>query len=321
MYTVLYGVHTAKESEKEESNNGASSFSFLHDTSVGGGSESEKSGDEGASSFSFLNPASPPSGGDKQSQVEDRSPVSSQSEISKDVGEVVPQVSLAPSVAVKEKEYVKSTSPFKSLGSRTSARQAPPTSATKKKKKKAIRPGQVQSEGDPPSNIPPQAKEKEGSLVSIGESVDSPSTPSHHEEETDGQEQGDAPTVTVQITSTDDDRNETTNLVVLEPTNERSNPVEEVAMETKQSDTTVDVEPKDKSKVNDKDSTSETRSESIATETASKGDSRSESIAVDTVDESHELEEVFGNYRIELSGEDNLTALLESYQSSIKKIR
>ena len=42
---------------------------------------------------------------------------------------------------------------------------------------------------------------------------------------------------------------------------------------------------------------------------------------MDTVDESHALEEVFGNYQVELSAEDSLAALLQSYDSSIKKIR
>ena len=84
---------------------------------------------------------------------------------------------------------------------------------------------------------------------------------------------------------------------------------DEVAMETKQPSVGV---------VEDSPKTSEPEGGVV---TSSTEESTSHPVAIETVNESDTLEEVFGNYRIELSGEERLGALLQSYQSGIKKIR
>lgn len=302
---------TVERGNEGDGGNGESSFSFLHDKSVGGVSDSESNNGEESSSFSFLNPS--PSIEDPQPPAT-QSPTTDQSDASKDLADLAPQVPLPRPQATMEEEKTLDVKPapyFKSPGSRTAARQAPPTGANKKKKKKAIRPGQqVHVEEDAPLITPPQTHEGESGLVSTRDDGDLPSISSSHEDsfKVDGdtsQEHGDVLTIAdniIQVETNDEHQKP----VDVEATDGRSSPLDKVSMETNQPDAVVD------------DDAKHSRSESITMETAN---AMLESVAVETMDESHALEEVFGNYRIELSGEDSLAALLQSYQSSIRKIR
>ena len=220
-----------------------------------------------------------------------------------------------------ETAEIRSTPLLKSPGGRTAGRQAPPTGANKKKKKKkAVRPGQ-QTDGEVPLVTTSQEKlitTSEERLFEEDTDQVEEKTPSADvlSEGIDPAGSSDDVESTNQVTNENELSPENQSLVEIE-TQEIDDKVEEsligvVAMETR--DNLVE----DKAESGD---VSSPASLSAAVEDVVTDGSTVEAVAMDTIDESHALEEVFGNYQVELSGEEGLAALLQSYDSGIKKIR
>ena len=306
----------------EEEDGEASSFSFLRaHQGKGQDSDSEKSSDEQTSSgFAFLNTTSgsprdthqgegrqlepvedqtekqpaPEERGEKTEQndtsIDSKGDVEAKSPTSTDKSFEV--MALLQPAAIKEvKSSITSRSPFKVGEGRSTGRQAPLVGgAKKKKKKKAVRPGQPTSTSQAEQDNLSSSK----SDLSSRANDDNSSEVSEHSEQL------------IEIAaSSGNDKEQKVNGAVSE----------EITIQPSADTTTIAEDNVQSSDV------------AMATEdvvTSVQKEPTPEPVTIETADEEAEsraLEEVFGNYRVELSGEESYTALIESYQSSIKKIR
>lgn len=315
--------------EDEDESNGDSKFTFLHDQPDKNDSESEKSSDEHSSSFAFLNlsSASPQESVTKDKVVD--------TDGTGDIGSTAephtqPTEKQTQPTQKAETSNIRTKPLPKSAGGRAVGRQAPPTGANKKKKWKAFRPGGVQQTEQTDGEVPSIATSNEKLTTSEEKLI----ATSEEELATTSQVDGETPSVftsnvgkppsvseddvedTKQASVKSEDCSQTQNLVDDEIKEERSQVEESVidciTMETQEEATKNQAVPADVGSPANVD----TLAEGVVS-----AETLSEPVALDTVDESQALEEVFGNYRIELSGEDSLAALLQSYESNVKKIR
>lgn len=324
------------ESEEDKGkNNEESKFSFLHDRRGDKGQDSDSSDSEKSSSdeqnssgFAFLNttPVSPreaeQGGGDQQ-----REAVEDQQLTPRETGEKVEQkdtstdskrdtevntpssekssemsLLLQPAVVKGEESSITSRPPLKVGGGRAVGRQMPPASGAKKKKRKAVIPGKERMATSSSASSQAEPESPSSSKSDLSSRTNDDTAPPHngiseHSEQLidiaanprqDGDEQ-------VESCLTEE--------VTIQPVEDTSTITED---HVQSSDVALATEYVDTTDTNvQKEPTSEPVTIEIADEEA----------------ESHALEEVFGNYRVELSGEESYTALIESYQSSIKKIR
>ena len=309
--------------EDDEETNGDSKFSFLHGPQSNDGGDSDKSEEEEESSsgFAFLNPST-------GSEPEPRPPeevvpeAKSEERVGSDVidGESTSQPApLQPALPLTPEKEVVTKSPFKSPGVRTAGRQLPPTAANKKKKKKAIRPGHqqtttAQSDGEVPPIITNLDEEGRPKVVDDPEEK-GPLVPICQREEEEGaiDQKEEAPSIKQSDAAAKDksrdkseDEQSQEQLIEIE---DKEAIVDEVTMETKQPPVGI---------IKDSPKSSEAEGGVV---TSSTEETTSQPATIETVNESDTLEEVFGNYRIELSGEERLGALLQSYQSGIRKMR
>lgn len=317
--------------DDDNDGNGGSQFSFLHDHQSkdeegGGDIESDKSDDgQTSSSFAFINsstslqephPQDPKEAAVATDTGSESEPLKAEPTKTKEAVSPPPQSTqaklspLEPTLLLTREREVKSSSPQRTGGGRSAGRQLPPTATNKKKKKKAIRPGQQQTtasqvDGDVPSINTSQEKESESKDV-VSLEVERPALISNPKEEVD-------PSISrSDDTSTSAAPEKSSSEHSLEnQDNEEQLSIDEVTctMETKQMSTETQSEP-----------VGVVREEVGVVSTATE-EPVSQPVAMETVDESDALEEVFGNYHIELSGEEKLSALLQSYQSGIRKIR
>lgn len=323
----MYTGDGESEEDKGE-NNEESSFSFLHGRQgyKGQDSDSEKSSsdEQSSSGFAFLNttpasPREPQQGGDGQHRemVEDQQPTPGER------GEKIEQSdtptdnkhdteiktpssdkstenpSLLQPIVVKGEESSKS--PSKVGGGRTAGRQQLPASG-KKKKRKAVIPGKERMATSSSASSQAEPESPSSSKSDLSSRANDDTAPPHNEVSEDSEQLIDI-AISPRHDKEDEVENCLTEEVTIQPVEDTPNITEDhvqssdIAMATEHVDTT-DI--------------------SIQME------STPEPVAIETADEeveSRALEEVFGNYRVELSGEESYTALIESYQSSIKKIR
>jgi hypothetical protein len=338
------------EDGKRESNE-ESSFSFLHDRQGDKGqeSDSEKSGSDepNSSGFAFLNTTTKESEQGKDDQqreaVKDEQIIPGEkieekdsSSESKHKAEVSTRSSSIkssdlpplpqPTLVKGEESSGTARSPVKMGGGRAAGRQLPPASGAvkKKKKRKAVIPGQ---ERMAPSSNQAEPESTSSSKSDLSSRIDDDMAAAHDE----GSEHSEQ-LIDIAAASSEHGGEEMV----------EGCPNEEVTIKSSQDTTTVPQEnvhpiPTPKENVHPIPTPKEnvhpipTPKESMATEDVDTTDTSiqkepptPEPVAVETADEEAEsraLEEVFGNYRVELSGEESYTALIESYQSSIKKIR
>ena len=334
LFVLCYLIWQLLGGVDEEESSCNSSFSFLHDQPDKNDSESDKSDNEQSSSFAFLNlsSASPQESQSKEKEkglqldkVDDAGGadvICSTAEPQTQPAEKQPQpTEKAESLNIRTRPLLKSP------GGRTTGRQALPTGAIKKKKKKAFRPGGVQQTEQTDGEVP-SITTSDNKLITVTTSEEKLVTTSEEELTTISQLDGGASSVftsnvgkapsvseddvedTKHATSECQDASPNPNLVVKDDQVEEP-VIDYVTMETKEKAIDNQAEPADI-----------TSTANLSTPAEGVGaDSVAEPITLDTVEESHALEEVFCNYHIELSGEDSLAALLQSYESSIKKIR
>ena len=314
------------ESEEDKGDdNEESSFSFLHDRQGNRGhdSDSEKSSnDEPTSSgFSFLNTAPKETQDDQQRETgEDGQPTPGEGEekmeqnnastdskhdaevsmASSDKSSELPSLP-QPTVIKGEESSITGRSPLKVGGGRAAGRQLPPPSgAVKKKKRKAVIPG------------------KERMATSSGASNQAePESPSSSKSDLSSRTTDDM------VLPHDEVSEHSEQLIDIAASSEHGGEelvegclTEEVTIKPAQDTTTIPEENVNVAMATEDVDTADT---SICQEPPTP-----EPVAMETADEEAEsrtLEEVFGNYCVELSGEESYTALIESYQSSIKKIR
>lgn len=311
--------------------NETSSFSFLHDRQgIDQDSDSEKnSGDEQTSSgFTFLNitPVSPKekenTENDQQTKlVEDQELKHEERGEQKDTSPVdkhhrglkvessdknAEGLALLQRVAKEEVSIpVTNRSPLKVGGGKVGGRQMPTASgpAKKKKKRKALIPGQ---EGATSSTSTSSSGRRQGEPESTASSMSDLSTKTNEELSISQDQLGEhfeqlTDVHTATASQRNDGKEETVGCLAEEVKVQSSTETPTIAEDTTKS---TDV--------------------AIATDVSVHEEPTSELVAMETDEqatESRALEEVFGNYRIELSGEESYEALIESYQSSIKKIR
>ncbi len=342
------------EDGKRESNE-ESSFSFLHDRQGDKGqeSDSEKSGSDepNPSGFAFLNTTTVESEqgkddqqreavkdeqitpGERGEKIEQKDS-SSDSKHGAEVSTPSPSIKSSdlpplprPTLVKGEESSGTARSPVKMGGGRAAGRQLPPGSGAvkKKKKRKAVVPGQERmatssSQAEPESTSSSKsdlssridddmaAGHDEGSEHSE-QLIDMAVASSEHGGAVEGCSNEEVTIKSTLDTATVFQENvhpiptpkENVHPIPTPKENEQSNPTPK---ENKQSMANKDVD--------------------ITDTSIQKEPPIPEPVAVEKADkkaESDALEEVFGNYRVELSGEESYTALIESYQSSIKKIR
>lgn len=330
------------EEDKGDNNKEESSFSFLHAHQGDEGQDSDSgksSSDEATSSgFAFLNTTtketeerqgdqrketvddqqSPPGLGERMEQKDvstDSKHDTEASTPSSDKSSELPSLP-RPTIVTEEEPSIAVRSPLKVGGGRTAGRQLPPASGAvkkKKKKRKAVVPGKERMASGTSSQAEPESTSSSKSDLSSridDETVAPHDEVSKHSEqlidlaaassEHDGEDCL-AAEITVKLA-----QDETTTPQENEHSvASREDHVHSTATEENEHSTaTEDVDAADTSIQKEP-----TIPEPVAMETA------------DEADESRALEEVFGNYRVELSGEESYAALIEGYQSSIKKIR
>ena len=322
MYTGVGEIEEDKGEDNEES-----SFSFLHDRQGNRGqdSDSEKSSnDEPTSSgFSFLNTTPKETQDDQQKElhvVEDEQPSPGErgekikqndtstdskrdSEVTMPSPDKSSELSLLPQATVVkgEESSIAGRSPLKVGGGRAAGRQLPPASgAVKKKKRKAVIPGKERMATSSGASNPAEPESPSSSKSDLSSrTTDDTALP--HDEVSEHSEQ------LIDITASSEHGGEELVEGCL---------TEEVTIKPAQDTTTI---PEENINVSMATEDVDTVDTSIHQEPPTP-----EPVAMETADEEAEsraLEEVFGNYRVELSGEESYTALIESYQSSIKKIR
>lgn len=333
---MIYAGNGESEEDKGESNE-ASSFSFLHDHQGDKGqeSDSEKSNsDEPSSSgFAFLNTTAKESEqaeddqqretvkddqptsrerGEKMEQKDTATDSKHEAEVSSPLSSVksndlpsLPQ----PTIVKGEESSITGRSPTKMGGVRAAGRQLPPASGAikKKKKRKAVIPGQERMATSSSQAEPESTSSSKSDLSSrVDDDMVAP-----HEEGSVHSEQ----LIDIAAASSEHGGEEMV---------ERC-PNEEVTIDSTRDTAAISQENVHSTPTPEEDVPSVATEDVDTTHTNSQKEPLTpEPVAVETAveeAESHALEEVFGNYRVELSGEESYAALMESYQSSIKKIR
>ena len=334
-YAISDGsVDREEGGEEETDSNGTSHFSFLNNPKDKDGndeSDSEKSNDEHSSSgFSFLNQPSDTPCEQQAHEEEDQGhgleQMKALSGSEGSSGDAKPQTSLFQPTEKEEKSNVMSRSPLKSPGQKV-GRQLPPAAAHKRKKKKAVRPGQ--------ENIVASHAEEESPSVVVA--MDTAKDSDHGSEnveqsqevtELETQKVNESSSVVAAMDTAKDSAGSSENIeqsqevTELEETQKKE--VQEEVDGSLTEDVTIETEQPLVDVTNENNVPSldvSMAAENVPSVTGAQEDPTSNTDVLDVEDESHALEEVFGNYHIELSGEDNLAALLQSYQSGIKKIR
>ena len=340
---LIYAGNGGSEDDKGESNE-ESSFSFLHDHQGDKGqeSDSEKSNSDEPSGFGFINTTAKESEDDQQRQiVKDEEPTPGErgekmdqkdtSTDSKHEAEVSSPLSSIksgdlpsppqPTQVKGEETSITGRSPMKVGGGRAAGRQLPPTSGAvkKKKKRKAVIPGQ---ERMATSSSQAEPESTSSSKSDLSSRVDDDMIAAH-EESSEHSEQ----LIDIAAASSEHGGEE------IAPASSKHGgeemvercPNEEVTIKSTRDTATVSHENVQSTPAPEGDVPSVATEDVDTTDTNSQKEPLApEPVAMVTAAEEAEsraLEEVFGNYRVELSGEESYAALIESYQSSIKKIR
>lgn len=332
-------------SGETEEDNGESSFSFLRDRHGDKDQESDSeksSGDEATSSgFSFLNTATketeereddqqretvdqkPPVAAEREEKIRqndtstnskrDREPTTPSSDKSNELPSV-PQ----PNMVKGEESSITGRSPLKLGGGRTAGRQLPPASgAVKKKKKKAVIPGKERMTASSGASNQTEPGSTSSSKSDLSSRIDDDTVAGHDEISEQSEQLVD---ITAPSSEHDGEEQAQSGDVTIKPTQDMST----IHQENVQSTTTPEMDVHSTATREEDVDMVTTEEVDTADTTTNKQPPTSEPVAVEKTDEEAEsraLEEVFGNYRVELSGEESYTALIESYQSSIKKIR
>lgn len=352
---LIHAGNGGSEDDKGESNE-ESSFSFLHDHQGDKGqeSDSEKSNSDEPSGFGFINTTAKESEDDQQREiVKDEEPTPGErgekmeqkdtSTDSKHEAEVSSPLSSIksgdlpsppqPTIVkgeessiigrspMKEESSITGRSPMKVGGGRAAGRQLPPTSGAikKKKKRKAVIPGQ---ERMATSSSQAEPESTSSSKSDLSSRVDDDMTAAH-EESSEHSEQ----LIDIAAASSEHGGEE------IAPASSKHGgeemvercPNEEVTIKSTRDTATISHENVQSTPAPEGDVPSVATEDVDTTNTNSQKEPLTpEPVAMETAveeAESRALEEVFGNYRVELSGEESYAALIESYQSSIKKIR